>query len=223
MSGTREHERQRHRMRTAATMCAIAALAACGSTVEVRTLAAPEAAALGGRQTFRVVESGRDSLGDISRDGDGYGINDPMIHNSITARLVHDEIRAAFEALGYRYSNDRADFDVAFRATIAPIMDIRGYGYGGPSRYGYHLNDGYPISYDGWGCCGGAYAVATYDRSTVIIDAIDPRGTLLWRGQGTSDWYADPKEFVKDLRRAVHAVAKAFPRFNGALTVAAER
>lgn len=226
MSGRREHERRKQRSWIAAAAFMLATLAACGGGVQVRTVAAPEAALLGGRSTFRVVEAGRDSAGRLNGD-DHYGVNDPMIRNSITSQMVHDEIKAAFEALGYRYSPDRADFEVAFTATVAPIMDIRTYGdggyyYGGYGYWsGFHGYRGYP--YDAWGCCGDSHAVASYDRSTVIIDAVDPGGKLLWRGQGTSDWYTDPKKFLKDLRRAVKAVANTFPRFNGALTLAVER
>jgi hypothetical protein len=214
-------------MWVAAAALAMTALAACGANIDVRTVAAPEAAMLGGRQTFRVVEAGSDSTRYLNGNGNGdaYGMEDPMIHNSITSKLVHDEIKAAFEALGYRYSPDRADFDVSFKATIAPIMDIRSYGYGG---YGYHWSGyygyrGYPYAYDSWGCCGDAHAVASYDRRTVIIDAVDPSGKLLWRGQGTSDWYTDPKYFMKDLRHAVKALAKKFPRSNGTAAMIAER
>jgi hypothetical protein len=205
---------------------AMAAIAACGgSGIQVRTVAAPEAALLGGRTTFRIVDVGRDSAGHRDGNGDGYGVRDPMIHNAITSQVVHDEIKAAFEALGYRYSADRADFEVAFTATIAPIMDFRAYsyGHGGYRWYGYYGYDAFPHGYDGWGCCGETHAVGTYDRSTVVIDAVDPGGKLLWRGQGTSDWYTDPKHFMKDLRRAVKAVTNTFPPFNGALTLAVER
>lgn len=225
MSGRREHERRKRRSWVAAAAFTMAAVAACGGAgVQVRTVAAPEAALLGGRTTFRVVEAGRDSVGHLN--GGDYGVKDPMIHNSITSKLVHDEIKAAFEALGYRHSPERADFEVAFTATIAPIMDFRSYGHGYGFGYGYYAYSGYdayPRSYDGWRCCGETHAVGTYDRSTVIIDAVDPGGKLLWRGQGTSDWYRDPTQFMKDLRRAVKAVTKTFPRFNGAMTLAVER
>lgn len=226
MSGRREQGRRWQRPWVAAAAVTMAALAACGGPgVQVRTVAAPEAALVGGRATFRVVEAGRDGRGHLN-GGEDYGVKDPMIHNSITSQLVHDAIKAAFEALGYRYSADRADFDVAFTATIAPIVDFRSYGYGGYRRNGYFAYygyDAYPLGHDAWGCCGETQAVGTYDRSTVIIDAVDPGGKLLWRGQGTSDWYTDPKQFIKDLRRAVKAVTQAFPRFNGALTLAVER
>lgn len=209
----------------AVTTLMIAGLAACGAGVEVRTAAAPEATMLGHRQTFRVVEAGSDSAGHLNGNGDGYGIVDPMVHNSITSKVVHDEIKTAFEALGYRYSPEHADFDVAFKATTAPIMDIRSYGSSdyGPRWYGYGY-PGYWHGYNGWGCCGDmAHAVASYDRRTVIIDAVDPNGKLLWRGQGTSDWYTEPKHFMKDLRHAVKAVTKKFPRSNGSSPMIARR
>jgi hypothetical protein len=158
-------------------------------------------------RTFRVVEASHQT------DGDGYGIHDPMVANSITSQALHDRIVAEFEAKGYRYSPESADFDVQYRATVAPVLDVRsyglsGYGYG---SYGYRYNGYYDWGY----CCGYdpfGYAEASYDRETVIIDAVEPKsGKLLWRGQGTSDGYDNPKKYMKTLAHAVHAVTKKFP------------
>lgn len=206
----------------AAAALMMAALAACGHRVDVNTVAAPEAVTLSRYRTFTIVESGNERASFFNNTGtdnaqnatDGYGINDPMIHNSITSQAVHDEIKAAFEERGYRYSPDKADFVVAYEATIAPIMDIRS--YGGDYGYygmGYFRSSGYyGYGYDGFGCCGGWNdAVATYDRSTVIIDAVGPDGKLLWRGQGTADGYTASRRYRKDLRHAVKAIAKKFP------------
>lgn len=235
MSTREVHGRCQRRVCIATAGIAMAALAACGPSIEVRTVAAPEAITLGRRQTFRVVEAGSDSTGYLNGNGNsngngdvnGYGIRDPMIHNSITSKAVHDEIKTAFESLGYRYSPANADFEVAYKATIAPIMDIRSYGVGGYGYhgFGYYRNMGYyGYGYDGFGCCGGfGDAVATYDRSTVIIDAIDRDGKLLWRGQGTADGYTGSRRYMKDLRHAVTAIAKKFPPASGTLALTAER
>jgi hypothetical protein len=190
-----------------AGLAAAAALGACGPSVDVRTAVAPEAGTLAGRRTFSVMEAEKQSNG----NGNGYGIHDPMIENSITSSVVHDHIKAAFEALGYRHTTENADFTIAYRATVAPILDIRTRNYGTTGYYGaYRWHDSYP----GY-CCGHdsfGYAVATYDRNTVIIDAIDPgSGKLLWRAQGTADAYDNPKRFLKSLGRAVRAIAKKFP------------
>ena len=226
------HGRCRRRIRLGAAGMAMVALAACGPAVEVRTAAAPEAITLGRRQTFRIVEIRNDSARTANGDGDleGYGIKDPMIHNSITSQAVHDQIREAFEARGYRYAPDAADFEIAYEATVAPIMDIRSYDvgssyYGHPwYSHGYRYGSGY---YDGWGCCGYGgfgYATASYDRSTVIIDAVEPStGKLLWRGQGTADMYTDPQRYMKDLRHAVKAIARKFPPANGELALIAQQ
>ena len=66
-------------------------------------MAAPEAVTMSSRHTFRVVQAKNDT---------SYGINDPMIDNSITSRAMQDQIKAAFEARGYRYSTEHPDFVV---------------------------------------------------------------------------------------------------------------
>src|SRR5688572_12226023 len=174
----------------AAAALMMAALAACGHRVDVNTVAAPEAITLSRYRTFTIVESGSERASffnntgtdNVERATDGYGIKDPMIHNSITSQAVHDEIRAAFEERGYRYSPNNADFVVAYEATIAPIMDIRSYGgvYGYYGMGYFRRSGNYGYGYYGfWLCRCWNDAVATYDRSTVIIDAVGPDGKLL--------------------------------------------
>jgi uncharacterized protein DUF4136 len=179
---------------------------ACGNYVDVRTAVAPEAVMLGTRQTFAVVEAKADS-------STSSALNDPMIDNSITSRAVHDQVKAAFEARGYRYTTQNPDFLVTYQATIAPIMDIYSTTYGG-GYYGYRSFYGYSGYYDPYWTdpYGYGHAVGTFERSRVIIDALDPgSGKLLWRGEGTSGEYSDSKRFVKELGHAVKAVAKKFP------------
>ncbi|HEU4996805.1 MAG TPA: DUF4136 domain-containing protein, partial [Gemmatimonadaceae bacterium] len=68
------------------------------------------------------------------------------------------------------------------------------------------------------------YAVATYDRETVVIDAVNPADKkLLWRGQGTSDYYTDPKKYMNELRNSVRAIAKKFPPAVPAVALTAAR
>jgi hypothetical protein len=190
-----------------------AVLAACGPDISVRTAVAPEASSLAERHTFRVTE---DSM---RTNPDRYGMHDPMISNSITSSKVHDLIVMAFEAKGYKYSPEHADFNVTYHATVAPIMDAYSYDLGTPGYgyygYGYGWGPYGSGSWAGWGgCCADSFghATASYDRGTVIIDAVDPgSGKLLWRGQGTSGGFGEPKRYMKDLQLAVHAIAKKFP------------
>jgi len=222
-----------------AVVAAAALLSACGPDISVRTAASPEVNSLAGRQTFRIVETSAASHQNGNGDGNGngnanahiekYGVYDPMVSNTITRDAIRDEIRAAFEARGYRYSPDHADFDITFTATVAPILDVYSYDFGG-SGYGYgygyygsHAYNGWPGAYGYGYCCGDGYgyATASYERSTVIIDAIDPATQkLLWRGQGTSGPYSESKKFMKTLRVAVHKVAKKFPTVGSAPMVA---
>jgi hypothetical protein len=218
----------RYRQRTSlrlATAAAAAVLCACGPDIAVRTAASPEANALAGRHTFRVVETSATTQHDGDGNGDGngnshvqnYGVYDPMVSNSITKDAVRDEIIAAFEARGYRYAPDHADFEITFTATVAPILDVYSYDFGGYGAYGYGYGY-YGNYYSNWGygahCCGDGfgYASASYERSTVVIDAVDPTTKkLLWRGQGTSGPYSQSKKFMKTLRHAVNKVAHKFP------------
>ena len=225
--------RIRYGRRTRAGLAAVASLlCACGPDISVRTAASPEVNALAGRHTFSIVEA---SATAHNGDGNGnarvdkYGVYDPMISNSITTDAMRDEIRAAFEARGYRYSPDHADFEITFTATVAPILDVYSYDFGGYGPYGYgygyYGNHYRTWGYGGYGyCCGDGYgyASASYERSTVIIDAVDPATKkLLWRGQGTSGPYSESKKFMKTLRLAVNKVARKFPPAGTAPMVAA--
>lgn len=194
-----------------AAVLAAVLVSACGNYVDVRTAVAPEAVVLGTRQTFSVVEAKGEA------NGNGGGISDPMIDNAITAQAVHDQIKTAFEARGYRYTTEKPDFVITYQATIAPIMDIYSNGspgYGYSSFRGHYGYSGYSSYYDPYWTdpYGYGHAVASFERSRVVIDAIDPgTGQLLWRGEGTSGEYSNPKRYVKELRHAVNAVAKKFP------------
>lgn len=210
MSTRISHPRRGRRARFGlAALTLAAAVAACGPDIQVRTAVSPEANTLAGRRTFRILEATKPADGD---GVDGFGIKDPMVDNSITDQKILYQIKSAFEAKGYRYDPEHADFDIMFYATIAPILDIRsynnGYGYG----YGYYGSPGY------------SYAVATYDRETVVIDAVNPADKkLLWRGQGTSDYYTDPKRYMSELRSSVKAIAKKFPPAVPAVALTATR
>lgn len=220
--------------RLALMLAAATAAAACGPSIDVSTAVAPEAASLGVRRTFTIVETpatlpvvadngngngnghanGNGHVRDTESDMTGYGVKDPMIDNSITSKAVAELIRAELEARGFHYVTENPDFVIRFNATIAPILEIRSYdtgGYYGHSYYGYH-GYGYGYGWDG-GCCGGySHSTASYDRKTVIIDAVDPAtDKLLWRGQGTSDSYYSARKFMKDFRAAVHEIVEEFP------------
>jgi uncharacterized protein DUF4136 len=226
----RRHQRARLRL---AALSVAAVLGACGPDIQVRTAVSPEANLLSGRRTFRIVEAGQykeaiadNGNGTADDAATGYGIPDPMVDNSITAKAIHDQIKVAFEERGYRYSPDKADFEIRFNATIAPILDVRTYNAGAYGAYGYRGYYGYGYGYDGFCCAndGFGYAVGTFDRNSVIIDAVDPRSKkLLWRGQGTSGTYTDPKRYMKELRHAVRAVVKKFPPSNPPVPVTVMR
>jgi hypothetical protein len=150
------------------------ALGACRSHVEVSTIAAP-GASFAGRSTFRILPPAQ------YRGSAPLGQNDPMLVNSITYRALRDEIRRAFEARGYKYSPETAEFEIAYYATAQQKLDINTFYYG----YGWR---GFPRPYTD---------VYEYEEGTVLIDVIDPRThELLWRGRGKAPVSTDPGKYT---------------------------
>lgn len=165
------------------------ASAGCSSTLEVKTVAMPEAI-IAGRMTFRLLPAaqfrGRERLQDY----------DPMLPNSSTFQAVREELRRSFEKRGYRYSEQSPDMEVAYYATAAPRLDLLNF------EYGY-----------GWGDLPKEFADANqYDRGTVVIDAVAPAThRLLWRGHFAAGVDPNPPDYLKELRRAVGAIVAQFP------------
>lgn len=177
-----------HLVLTACIGLALAA-SACHRTIDVRTVAAPNAQ-FAGRRTFRILDP-------QYRGSVALASNDPMLVNSITNQAVRDEIRRAFESRGYVYSPDRADLDVAYYALAKPVTDIRTFNYGYDWR-------GFPRQY---------VDVVQYEQGTVIIDVIDPAThQLIWRGQGSAPVDQDPSRYIAVLRKAVDKVVEKFPQ-----------
>lgn len=90
----------------ASTMLALITVA-CGRSIEVRTMAAPDAG-LTAPHTFRMLP------GPARRDGRAVtGADDPMINNSIANRAIRAQIIKAFQDRGYAIDERNPDFGVA--------------------------------------------------------------------------------------------------------------
>jgi hypothetical protein len=167
-------------------------LGACGRSVQVRTVAAPNAN-FTGRRTFRILPTPAPA-------GVTLAATDPMLTSSITYEAIRDELRTAFEARGDRYSETRPDLEIAYYATAAPVLDLRTFNYGYDWR-------GFPREYT---------EVYQYEEGAVIVDVIDAvTHQLLWRGEGRAPVSTDPAKYAKELRKAADEIVKRFPAATG--------
>jgi hypothetical protein len=193
-------------IRPAATvLVALTALgAACAPRVTVRTTENP-AANVGAFHTFRVLPPpGRRA------DAPALAAQDPMLDNSITNQELRQELLRAFEGRGYTPDRQRPDFLVAYYAGTKAKFDTT-YWDPGSWRYTYWgFRDRWAWPYYGW-----APAVAQvqeYTEGSVVVDVIDARTRqLAWRGQGVARVSDDPREYARDLARAVDDVVRKFP------------
>lgn len=167
---------------------------ACGRSIEVRTMAAPDAG-LSSLHTFRMLP------GPARRDGRAVtGADDPMISNSIANRAIRDRIRKAFEDGGYIIDERSPDFAVAFYATAREKLDVSTWDYGYPFTPGWPR---YPRQ---------SPMVTQYTEGSVIVDVVKPGSQeLLWRGEGKAQLSDDPSENVQQLAKAAEAIVAKFP------------
>lgn len=177
-------------------LAAVVALAAgCGRSIEVQTMAAPDAG-LSALHSFRMLP------GPARRDGRAAtGEDDPMITNSIANRTLRERIAKAFLDRGYSLDEEHADFGVAFYATSREKLDVTTWDYG------------YPF-YPRWGRYGPpAQTITQYTEGSVIIDVVRPgTGELLWRGVGKAELVDGPDKNLEQLARTAEAIVGKFPR-----------
>jgi hypothetical protein len=168
-------------------------VAGCGASIQVRTLAAPDAG-LDRLQTFRLLPEA------TRRDGRTVsGADDPMVSNSIANRAMRDRVGRSFTRRGYAEANEAPDFVVAFYATAEEVLDVGAWDYGYPAnewpRHGRQVPP-----------------VAQYTRGTVVIDVIGVRTRqLLWRGAGSTELVDDPANNLGRLIAVAEAVVSHFP------------
>lgn len=178
--------------------------AACGRSIEVQTMVAPDAG-LGALHSFRMLP------GPARRDGRVVtGDDDPMITNSIANRTLRERIAKAFTERGYTIDERTPDFGVAFYATAREKLDVSTWDYG------------YPF-YPRWGHYGPPMQTITpYTEGSIIIDVVKPgSGELLWRGVGKAELVDGPDKNLEQIARAAEAIVARFPR--GTARVVAER
>ena len=170
-------------------------LAGCGSAIDVRTMAAPDAG-LSTLHTFRMLP------GPARRDGRAAtGVDDPMISNSIANRAIRERLVRAFQDRGYVLDEQQADFGVAFYASARERLDVNVWDYGYPFWPRWPQ---YP---------GPQPAVSQYTEGSVIVDVVRPAThELLWRGQGKAELSGDPGDYVQQLVKAAEAIVAKFPK-----------
>ncbi len=169
------------------------AVAGCGSSIDVRTMAAPDVG-LTTLHTFRMLPF------PARRDGrPTTGADDPMISNSIANRAIREQIVKAFQGRGYTIDETAPDFAVAFYASAREKLDVTAWDYGYPSmpswpRYAR------PVQ-----------TVTKYTEGSVVIDVINPASReLLWRGEGRAQLSDDPSENVTQLVKVADAIVSKF-------------
>jgi hypothetical protein len=166
----------------------------CRSSIEVRTMAAPDAG-FTNLHSFRVLASpGR-------RDGRPVtGADDPMINNSIANRAIRDQIVRSFQERGYTFDERNADFAVAFYATAREKLDVGMWDYGYPFTPRWPL---YPRQMQ---------TMTQYTEGSVVVDVVTPGARdLLWRGEGKAELSDDPGNNLKQLAKAAEAIVARFP------------
>jgi Domain of unknown function (DUF4136) len=195
-------------MRTLYKLSALAAAVvlagACGRSIEIQTMAAPDAG-LSELHSFRVLP------GPARRDGRIVsGNDDPMISNSIANRTLRERIAKAFVDRGYAIDERKPDFGVAFYATAQEKLDVSTWDYGYPFR-------------PRWGVYGPpAPMITQYTEGSVIIDVVKPvTGELLWRGVGKAELIDGPDRNLEQLAKAAEAIVGRFP--HGTARVVATR
>ena len=183
----------RSTFRWAAYAAIVVASAGCGSGIDVRTMAAPDAG-LGAFHSFRML------AGPARRDGrPATGSDDPMISNSIANRVIRERIVRSFQDRGYTLDERNADFGVAFYASTREKLDVDTWDYGYPVRLGWPINPA-------------VQGVSQYTEGSVVVDVVRLGSRqLLWRGEGRAALSDDPSDNVTQLAKAAAAIIDKFP------------
>lgn len=170
--------------------------AACRSSIEVRTMAAPDVT-LSTLHTFRMLP------GPARRDGrPTTGADDPMISNSIANRAIRERIVQTFKDRGYTLDERNPDFAVAFYATAREKLDVTVWDYGYPFIPGWPHYGRPPMQ-----------SLTQYTEGSVIIDVVKPGSRdLLWRGEDRAELSGDPGDYVQRLVKAAEAIVAKFPQ-----------
>lgn len=175
----------------------VLAAVACGPTIQVRTVASPEAN-LRNLRTFRILPGPR------PRDGRPLPPRDPMLVNSITNHALRNALIEGFQSRGYVANDSTPDFVVASYASAKHKLDVTYWDYGYVWR---------PRWWRGWGPPWREATVTEYTEGTVIIDVLDPKSKeLLWRGRGVAAVSDDVQEYLTHLKKTVAAILDEFPR-----------
>lgn len=134
---------------------------------------------------------------------------DPMLNNSIIDRTVRSRIQQAFEARGYRMTDENPDFIVGYYTRARERLDISNV---------YDCGYGYYYRYD-YGCY-----IDEYTEGTVIVDVIDPASEeLVWRGSGVARVSDNPNKYINQLGEAIGEIVERFPIVTSPAVAARDR
>lgn len=122
--------------------------------------------------------------------------NDPRRHGSVTQVALHDQLRDAFAARGYRHLDADGDVDIAVYASSEDKLNISGYTHDYNWRNVPKLKD-----------------KNEYPKGTVVVDVLAPKThELLWRGTTVAPVSSDPDKYAANLREAVNRIAAKYPK-----------
>lgn len=172
------------------------AVSACGPSIQVRTLAAPELS-FATLHTFRLLPTpGR-------RDGrPTTGSDDPMIDNSIANRAIRERVLKTLQARGYVSDERNPDFAVALYAAAREKLDVTVWDYGYPPAPGWGRFHPPP-----------AQTVTPYTEGSVVIDLVNPRSQeLIWRGEGRATLSEDIGDNIRQLADVAEKIIGRLPQ-----------
>src|SRR5579872_3634614 len=186
LQGTPEGGNMRTKLWLATSMAF--AVSACGPSVRVTTMTAPNTA-FAQLHRFKILTPPARNAGRAPAD-------DPMLENSISNKVLHASVMDGFLSRGYTLDSDAPDFTVAYYASHRERLNVMLWDYGYPGRWDRWYGPG-PVE------------VQPYTEGTVIIDVVDAHTKeLLWRGRGQASTSDDPAQYQQHLRDAVKAIVK---------------
>lgn len=169
---------------------------ACGPSIEVRTLAAPELA-FSTLHTFHMLPA------PARRDGRPVtGSDDPMIDNSIANRALRERVVKSLQERGYVLDEKNPDFAVALYAAAHDKVDVTVWDYGYPVSPVWRGR--YPRT---------TQTVTQYTEGSVVIDLVNPHTqALIWRGEGTATLSDDLGDNIRQLADVAEKIVSKLPQ-----------
>jgi len=126
--------------------------------------------------------------------------------NPLIAKRIQNAIQSSLQSKGVALVNDQADAFVTYRFSVEsklrsePFRTSIGFGFGSFGRHGGFLFNTAPELYE-------------YDEGNLVIDILDMRGNLIWRGMSPSllKEQSSPEETTKLVNAVVAKVLSQYP------------